>query len=128
MAILLGYRGEQHVPRALESGQLSGHCGLRIGLNGERPVAIDPKRTSATWAVALFVRHGNKRFSSHNLRICIARVQESADYSHKAVEGPTFVQATGLTSLKVGPLNAIILSNTRPVLLQRPASNRRFPP
>jgi hypothetical protein len=42
MAILLGYRGEQHVPRALESGQLSGHCGLRIGLNGERPVAIDP--------------------------------------------------------------------------------------
>src|ERR1700726_2950683 len=55
--------------------------------------AIDPQRTSATWAVALFVRHGNKRFSSHNLRICIARVQESADYSHKAVEGPTFVQS-----------------------------------
>src|SRR5882724_13207030 len=47
MAILLGYRGEQHVPRALESGQLSGHCGLRIGLNGERPVAIDPEQTSA---------------------------------------------------------------------------------
>jgi hypothetical protein len=45
MAILLGYRGEQHVPRALESGQLSGHCGLRIWLNGERPVAIDPKPT-----------------------------------------------------------------------------------
>src|SRR5450631_4077663 len=46
MAILLGYRGEQHVPRALESGQLSGHCGLRIWLNGERPVAIDPPRKS----------------------------------------------------------------------------------
>jgi hypothetical protein len=45
MAILLGYRGEQHVPRALESGQLSGHCGLRIWLNGERPVAIDPFKT-----------------------------------------------------------------------------------
>src|SRR5216684_969962 len=45
MAILLGYRGEQHVPRALESGQLSGHCGLRIWLNGERPVAIDSYRT-----------------------------------------------------------------------------------
>jgi len=45
MAILLGYSGEQHVPRALESGQLSGHCGLRIWLNGERPVAIDPQRT-----------------------------------------------------------------------------------
>ena len=37
-----------------------------------------PQRTSATSAVALFVRHGNKRFSSHNLRICIARVPESA--------------------------------------------------
>src|SRR6266581_482799 len=47
MAILLSYRGEQHVPRALESGQLSGHCGLRIWLNGERPVAIDPNRSSA---------------------------------------------------------------------------------
>ena len=34
------------MPRALESGQLSGHCGLRIGLNGERPVAIDPSQTS----------------------------------------------------------------------------------
>src|SRR5450631_896175 len=52
MAILLGYRGEQHVPRALESGQLSGHCGLRIWLNGERPVAIDPgcvKTQSVLW-------------------------------------------------------------------------------
>jgi hypothetical protein len=56
MAILLGYRGEQHVPRALESGQLSGHCGLRIGLNGERPVAIDPTRTLGSLVLAeLFV-------------------------------------------------------------------------
>jgi hypothetical protein len=34
--------------RALESGQLSDHCGLRIWLNGERPVAIDPWRTWPT--------------------------------------------------------------------------------
>jgi hypothetical protein len=95
---------------------------------GRVRVENDPQRTSATWAVALFVRHGKKRFSSHKIRICIAPVQESADYSHKAVEGLTFVQATGLTSLKVGPFNAIILSNTRLVFLQRPASNRRFPP
>src|SRR2546430_16369713 len=52
MAILLGYRGEQHVPRALESGQLSGHCGLRIWLNGERPVAIDPNQTCRLHAAA----------------------------------------------------------------------------
>ena len=37
---------EKHVPRALESGQLSGHCGLRIRSSGERPGAIDPEPTS----------------------------------------------------------------------------------
>jgi hypothetical protein len=30
---------------ALESGQLSGHCGLRVRIGGERRVAIDPERT-----------------------------------------------------------------------------------
>ena len=34
------------MPRALESGQLSGHCGLRIRSSGERPGAIDPEPTS----------------------------------------------------------------------------------
>src|SRR5712692_1232627 len=46
---------EKHVPlvtvRALESGQLSGYCGLRNRLGGERWVAIDPIRTLASGSV-----------------------------------------------------------------------------
>jgi hypothetical protein len=49
------------VPRALESGQLSGHCGLRIWLNGERPVAIDPQQTSAHREMA---RPGHRKFDN----------------------------------------------------------------
>src|SRR6478735_7989078 len=57
--------------------------GVKRKLDSGIARSVDPQRTSATWAVALFVRHGNKRLSSHDLRICIARAQESADYSHK---------------------------------------------
>src|ERR1700680_3051312 len=49
---------EKHVPRALESGQLSGHCGLRIRSSGERPRAIDPFRTlalGAAWACMILL-------------------------------------------------------------------------
>jgi len=83
MAILLGYRGEQHVPRALESGQLSGHCGLRIWLNAERPVAIDPSATlgstqesARSHLIGGMVRPGGDVLS---LRTCVQLPQHVSD-------------------------------------------------
>src|SRR3984957_10840016 len=51
MAILLGLvtEGEKHEQpdQALESGRFSGQSGLHAGPSGKRPVAFDPKPTSA---------------------------------------------------------------------------------
>jgi hypothetical protein len=40
---------------ALESGQLSGHCGLRVRIGAERRVANDPDRTSDIPRTGLFI-------------------------------------------------------------------------
>src|SRR5450432_2864049 len=84
MAILLGYRGEQHVPRALESGQLSGHCGLRIWLNGERPAAIDPKRSvaDASGAPPLNLRRAEQP-GLHRPRLCASVRAEKGSMTEK---------------------------------------------
>jgi hypothetical protein len=141
-----GESGKPRLPDYAEASRTRCLCSAKPNwayLNRSSPIRVSKSR-SVTGPESILTRWcpGCSRIST--ARLCDTAIKRSffsylrnERHLHSASTrvGQLFPQSTlmvlplsitRLTSIKVGPLNALILSNMRPVLLQRPASNLRF--